>query len=86
MPLIYPLNSTEKNYNNSIVFLGTSKIKNYNAVKTEFEGFVNQSKKSSLFKEMWNWIFVLIKKKKYNSKHIVKWMPEKSIDATIINL
>ena len=85
-PIIYPLNSTEKNYKNSIVFLGTTKIKDYNAVKADFEAFVNQSRHQNIFKRFWNWLLIALGQKKKPGRRIVNWRPETSVDATIINL
>lgn len=85
-PLIYPSNSTEINYRKSIVFSGTSKIKNYNSVKADFEKFVNQRKKEKLFKRIWNWLLITLRWKKKPSKRIVNWQPETSVDATIVSL
>ncbi len=85
-PIIYPLNSTEKNYKNSIVYLGTAKIKDYNVVKADFELFVNQTRQQNIFKRFWNWLMIAIGQKKKTRRRIVNWRPESSVDATIINL
>ena len=86
MPLIYPLNLTESNYENSIVFLGTTKIKNYNSLKADFEKYINQPKRKNSFKRVWKWILATFRRKKEASKRIVNWQPERSVDATIVSL
>lgn len=85
-PLIYPLNRSEKNYSNSIVYLGTGKIKEYNSVKNAFEEYVNQSRRHYPFKKIWNSFLTQIGLSKRPGKRIVNWLPEKSVDATIVNL
>lgn len=85
-PLIYPLNSTERNYRNSVVFLGTSKIRDYNSLKADFEKFVNQTKRENIFQRIWSKLLVILGRKKKTSKRIVNWRPETSVDATIVSL
>jgi hypothetical protein len=85
-PIIFPQNSTERNYKNTIVCAGTSKIRDYHAVKADFETFVNQSRELNLFKKFWNWLLIILRIKKRPSKRVVQWKAESSVDATIINL
>lgn len=83
-PIIYPQNSTEKNYNNTIVFSGTSKIKDYESVKKDFEAFVNQ-KQMSPGRRIWDSFLIKIRMKKSNER-IVNWKDVKLVDSTIINI
>jgi len=80
-PLIYPMNNTVRNYRNHIVYAGTSKIRDYNSVKSDFEKFVNHRKNKTLFQRFRNWI----KREKAFPLNVI-WRNETSIDATIINL
>lgn len=85
-PLIYPLNSTEKNYCNKTVLLGTTKIKDYNMIKADFEKFINQKKQQKMLNRLWDWLLIVIGNKKKAEKRIVNWLPENLVDATILNL
>lgn len=85
-PLIYPQNSTNRNYKNSIRFAGTSTIDNYESLKTDFVNFINTQQKSNWWKNLWNWILIQIGKKKKPSKRIVNWYNVDNVDATIRTL
>jgi hypothetical protein len=69
-----------------VAALGTTKIKDYNAVKADLEAYVNQTRQQNIFKRFWNWLLIAIGQKKKSGRRIVNWRPETSVDATIINL
>lgn len=86
MPIIYPQNGTQKNYQNQILFAGTSTIRDYNALKADFETFVNRSPQTSGFRNIWNSILIAVGYKKAPIKKVVNWQEVRYVDATIINL
>ncbi len=84
-PLIFPQNSTERNYRNQAVFAGTAIIRNYTSVKRDFELFINGEPQSKL-KKKWIKILLFLKLRKRRSKKLVDWMPIERVDATIKDL
>jgi hypothetical protein len=84
--LIYPQNSTERNYKNSIHFSGTSSIDNYNSVKEDFEKFVNKKKTQKWYQQLLNWILIKLKRRKEPKINVVNWLNVDQVDATIKTL
>jgi hypothetical protein len=90
--LIYPLSKT-LNYLGVPRIYGTSKIRNYNSIKTDFEIFVNKSNKlnwlqciKNWLQRVKNWFLIKIRIRKNPPKKIVNWMPTDLVDVTIVNL
>lgn len=82
--LVFPRNNVA-NYRGSRRFDGTTQIRDYNAIKSDFEKFIARPKAKNIFKRIWNWflrLFNLDKKKVY----VVEWMDVDKVDATILNL
>lgn len=84
--LIYPQNTTNKNFKNSIRFSGTSSIDNYESLKTDFVNFVNVKQKIKWWKEIILWFKIKFGKKKAPSRKVVNWRLVEQVDATIRSL
>lgn len=85
-PLVYPRNSTEKDFEGKIRFDGTAKIKQYNSVKTDFEAYVNQRRNINWFLRILITILQFLRLKKRQTRAIVNWMNVKTVDAVIVSL
>lgn len=84
--LIYPQNSANKNFKNSIRFSGTSSIDNYESLKIDFVNFVNVKQKIKWWKEIILWFKIKFARKKAPSRKVVNWRPVEQVDATIRSL
>ena len=85
-PLIYPQNTTNRNYKNSIRFAGTSFIDSYESLKTDFVNFVNVQPKMNWWKNLILWFKIKLGAKKAPSRKVVNWYHVDSVDATIRTL
>lgn len=83
--LIYPMNSV-KDYKNTKRFYGTTQIKEYTALKKDFESFVQPSKRKTQIGRIWNKVLVWLTLRKRPKTVVVNWMDVDRVDATILSL
>jgi hypothetical protein len=83
--LIYPMNEVA-DYRKMVRFYGTTQISEYNSVKSDFEKFINPTRRQSWLVRIWRQILVLLRLRKKPKKMIVNWMNVDRIDATILSL
>ena len=83
--LIYPMNKV-RDYKNTTRFCGTTQIKEYQSVKTDFEKFVNTSQKQSLLIQLWTRLLIFLKIRKKAKLRVVNWFNVDKVDATILSL
>jgi hypothetical protein len=85
--LIYPMNTTVRNYKNSIKDYGTTQITSYNVIKDDFERFVNPPKpKKQKIIQIWSVFLTFIGIRKRPKDIIVNWVDVDRVDATILSL
>jgi len=85
--LIYSMNEEIKDYEGKIKYYGTTQITGYNAIKDEFERYVNPAKpKRNKLVELWHRFFILIRMKKKPKEIIVNWVHVDKVHATILSL